>query len=155
VSPRALGGSVVALLPPGGGAVAVAGADAAAWRTLLARTGFAPAAEGPVAAAVVSFLGERGDAARRQALLERLATRLVATGRLVVVDHNRPRRVVARLRGLPALWRRGLGAARARYPTAREIAASGFAVERLRLAAGERVQLVVARPRTAAALRTT
>lgn len=155
MSPRALGGAVVALLPPGGGPVAVAGTDAAAWREVLARAGFAPADEGPVAAAVVSFLGERADAAARRATLGRVGTRLAAAGRLVVVDHNRPRRAAARLRALPTLWRRALGAARARYPTAREVAASGFAVERLRLAAGERVQLVVARPRAAATLRTT
>jgi hypothetical protein len=40
---------------------------------------------------------------------------------------------------------RGLRPSRARYPAARELAALGFAVERLRLACGERVQLVVAR----------
>ena len=60
-------------------------------------------------------------------------------------DHNQPR----------VLWRRGLGIvvlaaarfppSRARYPAARELAALGFAVERLRLACGERVQLVLAR----------
>jgi hypothetical protein len=36
---------------------------------------------------------------------------------------------------------------RARYPTAREIAARGFEVERLRLLDGERLQLVRARRR--------
>jgi len=63
----------------------------------------------------------------------------------VLVDHNQPR----------VLWRRGLGIlalaaarcapSRARYPAARELAALGFAVERLRLACGERVQLVLFR----------
>jgi hypothetical protein len=50
-----------------------------------------------------------------------------------------------RLAAHAALAARGLGTARARCPAARELAALGFAIERLRLAAGERVQLVAAR----------
>jgi SAM-dependent methyltransferase len=156
VTPRALAGAVVALLPPERAAIAVVGPDAAAWRVALAAAGWTVADDGVVPAAVLSFLGEAGDAAARRAALAAVARRLPPSGRLVVVDHNRPRRAFGRLWGVPALWRRGLRAARARYPTAREVAASGFVVERLVLPARERVQLVLARPRDgAAALRTT
>lgn len=155
MTPRALAGSVAALLPAEGGRVAVAGADEAGWAAALAAAGWTTGGEGGVPAAVVSFLGERGDAVARTAVLARVLARLPPAGRLVVVDHNRPRRLLARLVAAPALWRRGLRAARARYPTAREIAASGFVVERLRLAEGERVQIVLARPRPGASLRTT
>jgi hypothetical protein len=154
VTPGGLVAPVVAMLPPDGGTVAVAGADAAAWRAALEAAGWRVVPDGGVAAAVVSFLGERGDAGARAALLGRVRARLSPAGWLVVVDHNRPRRPSARLLALPGLWARGLPAARASYPTAREIATCGFVVTRLGLAAGERVQVVLARPRAAAPLRT-
>jgi hypothetical protein len=68
-------------------------------------------------------------------------------GALVVVDHNQPRACWRRVVGTALLAARGIPPARARHPVAREVAAHGFAVERLRLAAGERVQLVLARRR--------
>jgi hypothetical protein len=46
-----------------------------------------------------------------------------------------------------ALAARGLGPERARHPVAREVHGAKFAVERLRLEDGERVQLVLARRR--------
>jgi hypothetical protein len=103
--------------------------------------------EGSVEGAVVSFLGQGADPAARRETLAALRARLGPAGRLVVVDHNQPRRWLPRVIALPWLWRHRLAPERARYPTAREIAANGFMVEALRLAAGERVQLVVARPR--------
>ncbi len=106
-----------------------------------------PGAAAPDAAgaAVVSFVGAVADPAARRALLEGLRHALPAGAPLVVVDHNQPRRAVARVVGWIVLLLRGLPPVRARYPTARELAALGFVVERLRLADGERVQLVVAR----------
>jgi hypothetical protein len=155
VTPDRLVASVVAMLPPDGGTVAVAGADAAAWRAALEAAGWRVPPDGGVAAAVVvSFLGERGDAGARAALLDSVRVRLPPAGWLVVVDHNRPRRPPARLLAIPGLWARGLPAARASYPTAREIATCGFVVTRLDLAGGERVQVVLARPRAAAPVRT-
>jgi hypothetical protein len=64
---------------------------------------------------------------------------------LLVVDHNQPRAWWQRWIGWVVLGLRGHGPARARRPTAVEVQAAGYAIERLRLAAGERVQLVVAR----------
>lgn len=96
-------------------------------------------------AAVVSFLGTPADPVARRTQLERLRQALPPGAPLVVVDHNQPRRLVARLVGWLVLLWRGLPPVRARYPAARELVASGFVVERLRLAHGERLQLVVAR----------
>jgi hypothetical protein len=96
-------------------------------------------------AAVVSFVGTRADPVARRTLLQRLRQTLPAGAPIVVVDHNQPRRMMARVFGWVALLSRGLPPLRARYPTARELAALGFVVERLRLAHGERVQLVMAR----------
>jgi len=125
------------------------------WRAGVAAAGWRTVDDGPVAAAIVSFLDERGDAAERTATLRTVLDRLPEDGRLVAVDHNQPRRAMARLGAVPALWRHGLPASRARYPTAREIASHGFVVERLRLVARERAQIVVARPREAVTVRTT
>ena len=99
----------------------------------------------PAAAAVVSFLGAPVVAAQRAALLDAVRAALPAGAPLVVVDHNQPRTWARRLIGAALLVARGMAPSRARHPTARELAGRGFAVERLRLAAGERVQLVVAR----------
>jgi hypothetical protein len=111
----------------------------------LALLGPGSAAPDAAGAAVVSFVGAVADPVARRAQLERLRLVLPAGAPLVVVDHNQPRRLGARLVGAALLIVRGLPPVRARYPAARELAAAGFAVERLRLAHGERVQLVVAR----------
>jgi hypothetical protein len=121
-----------------------------AWRPLTL------AASGSVARIVVSFVGVAADPARRRALLDAVVHHLTPDGRVVVLDHNRPRRRAAALlavlaaprvpaRTPAARWRR------LAYPTAREAQEVGLVVERLRLAAGERVQLVLARPRPPAA----
>lgn len=96
-------------------------------------------------AVVVSFVGAPADPVARQTLLARLRATLPAGAPLVLVDHNQPRRLMGRLVGAAVLLLRGLPPGRARYPAARELAGLGFAVERLRLADGERVQLIVAR----------
>lgn len=99
----------------------------------------------PGAPVVVSFLGAPADPAARQLLLDGLRRRLPAETPLVLVDHNQPRGLALRALGAVLLRARGLGTARGRYPAARELAALGFRVEHLRLACGERVQLVAAR----------
>jgi hypothetical protein len=105
-----------------------------------------PPANGAAAGgAVVSFLGARTGPAERQAALSGLRARLPAGAPLLVVDHNQPRDAWRRALSVFALLAAGLGPARARYPVARELAAAGFRVERLRLACGERVQLVLGR----------
>lgn len=106
--------------------------------------------DGALAWVGVSFLGNASPAARRRALLAEAARVLAAAGTLVVVDHNRPRRRLAAMvavgapprppGGTPAAaWRR------LAWPTAREVRGAGLVVDRLRLAAGERVQVVFAR----------
>src|SRR5262249_48159828 len=108
--------------------------------------------EEPAAAAIVTFLGAAADPAARQTLLAGLRARLAADTPIVLIDHNQPRTWRRRVRGAVALAMRGLGPARARYPAARELAALGLEVVRLRLARGERVQLVLARRGGAAEL---
>src|SRR5207253_1017999 len=81
------------------------------------------------------------------AMLAALRNRLPAGAPLVLLDHSQPRALWRRAVGILVLAARGLAPSRARYPAARELAAIGFAVERLRLACGERVQMVVARRR--------
>ncbi len=134
-----------------------------AFRRLGPRAGFAagvsvvhaapaalPLPDRAIAALTLSFLGERGAAAMRAALLAEVA-RICAPGAVVVViDHNRPRRRLAALLAVTAAPRPAGATPAARwrrlaYPTARELRAAGFVVERLRLAAGERVQVVWAR----------
>jgi hypothetical protein len=67
-------------------------------------------------------------------------------GELIVVDHNRPRRRVARLANLAWCIVAGVDpGARPSYPVAREIQAHGFDVISLRLACAERAQIVRAR----------
>jgi len=113
-------------------------------------TQLSAATDGDVpAAAVVAFLGSPPRPATRQALLAALRNRLPAGAPLVLLDHSQPRAAWRRVIGALLLAVRGLSPSRARYPAARELAALGFAVERLRLACGERVQLVVARRRPA------
>jgi hypothetical protein len=96
-------------------------------------------------AAVVGFLGKSADPTGRQTLLASLRAQLPIGARVVVVDHNQPRGLARRILGALALMARGLRPARARYPAARELAALGFQVERLRLASGERIQIIAAR----------
>lgn len=140
--PARLAARARALLGPVAGPVAVVTPRAGRLAAALAAR-HAVASDGtPPAAGIVSFLGAPARPAERQTALSALAQRLPAGAPLVLVDHNQPR----------ALWRRGLGIlalaaarltpSRARYPAARELAALGFTVERLRLACGERVQLV-------------
>jgi len=103
-------------------------------------------ARAPVAA-VCAFLGERADSAARGARLDALAARLVPGAPLALVDHNQPRAWWRRPLAWVALARHGLAPSRARHPVAREADAHGFRVERMRLVAGERLQLVLARRR--------
>ncbi len=106
------------------------------------------AAEGEsAAAAVVTFLGTAASPAERQGLLRALQRRLPAGAPLVLLDHSQPRAWWRRALAVLLLAASGVGPARARYPAARELAALGFAVERLELMCGERVQLVVGRRR--------
>ena len=132
------------LLGPPGGPVAVVAPRAPTLRAALAPWRD-PNDDGAPAAAVVAFLGAPGRPEERQRVLRDLRRRLPAGARLVLVDHNQPRAWWRRILAAPSLVRAGLGPARARYPAARELAALGFQVERLRLAAGERIQLIVAR----------
>ena len=145
MSPARLAARATAMLGPIAGPVAVAcpGTPRLA-RALAGRVRPALAGES-AAGAVVAFLGVPARPAERQALLAGLGRRLVQGAPLVLVDHSQPRAWWRRLLGRAALAARGLGPARARYPAARELAALGFTVDRLRLAAGERIQLVAAR----------
>ncbi len=103
-----------------------------------------------LASLVLSFVGSSPPAAERVRLLAGARAALVTDGWLVVVDHNRPRRPLGAALALvlaPAVpgvsprtrWRR------LAYPTAREVHAAGYHVVGLRLAAAERVQIVIAR----------
>ena len=104
------------------------------------------ARDGDVAAAAVCDFRDVLERSRLAGLAA-VAARLPAGAPLVVVDHNHPRDWWRRGVGAALLVARGLPPARARHPVAREAAEHGFAIERLRLAAGERVQLVLARRR--------
>ena len=115
-----------------------------------ARPGALPLATGRWRSAVLSMVGHAPAANDRAALLTELGRVLAAGASLVVVDHNRPRRwsaAVAAVVGAP--WVPGCSPAarwrRLAYPTAREIQAAGFAVQWLRFAAGERLQIILAR----------
>ena len=101
--------------------------------------------DGAVAGAVCVLLGARVDPAARAATWRTIAARLAAGAPLVVVDHNQPRVAWRRVAGAIALALRGFAPSRARHPVAREVRDHGFTIERLRLADGERVQLVLAR----------
>ncbi len=98
---------------------------------------------------VVSMIGHQAPPSRRSAVMRDLARGIDPGGVAVVVDHNRPRRLAAALGALvappwvpgvtpDARWRR------LAQPTARDLQAAGFRVDRLRLVAGERVQIVIA-----------
>lgn len=117
-------------------------------RSVRAAAAALPFGNASIAALTVSFLGAEGHA--HAVLLGELARVCAPGGVLIAVDHNRPRRRMAALvavaaRPCPigpnpaARWRR------LAHPTARQVWAAGFTIERLRLAAGERVQVVFAR----------
>jgi len=144
VNAARLAARCAALLGSVPGPVAIVAPHAPRLAAALAQRLGAAAAEGP-AAAVVVFLRSPARPHERQALLAELRRRLPPGAPLVLVDHSQPRARWRRLGARVALALRGLPAARARYPAARELAALGFAVERLRLGCGERVQLVAAR----------
>jgi hypothetical protein len=145
VSAARLAARCLALLGPVGGPVAVV-APAGSRLAAAVRSGVRAArdAEQPVGAVVV-FLGAPAQPVERQSALRALARTLAPGAPLVLVDHNQPRTWWRRAVALPHLLLARLAAARARYPAARELAAIGFTIERLRLACGERVQLVLAR----------
>jgi hypothetical protein len=142
---RALAARCLDLLGPFDGTLAVVGPHAVRVTSALPRRMLLAGREEPAAAAIVTFLGAAGDPTVRQALLAGLQARLPEGTPVVLIDHNQPRTWWRRVLGVAALAVRGLGPARARYPAARELAALGLDVERLRLAHGERVQLVLAR----------
>ena len=145
MSPARLAARALGLLGPVTGPVAVVAPRAPRLAAALAARAPLATDGAPAAAAIVSFLGAPAHPADRQAALSALARRLPAGAPLVLVDHNQPRVFWRRGLGILALAAAGSAPSRARYPAARELAALGFAVERLRLACGERVQLVVAR----------
>jgi hypothetical protein len=135
----------LALLGPQDGPVVVA-APSAWWSARLRVAGLRVAElTEPGAAAVVSFVGARTPAELRRRTLEAVGARLGAGAPLVLVDHNQPRQWWRRPLAALLLALRGLPPSRGRYPAARELDAAGFRVERLELAAGERVQAVLAR----------
>jgi hypothetical protein len=147
VRPARLAAHCLALLDPRAGPLAVVCPRAP-------RLYAALAAQAPVAgdrdvptAAVVAFLGSPAAPAERQATLRALGTRLAPGAPLLLVDHNQPRTYWRRLIAFTTLAAAGFPPTRARYPTARELAALGFVVERLRLTCGERIQLITARRR--------
>ena len=133
----------LSLLGVPAGPVLAVGADAAAWRRALRDAGRLVADDtGPAAGAIVTFVGERTDAGVRRGRLAAVRARLAAGAPLVLVDHNRPRQWWRRPLAALALLRRGLPPSRAAYPAARELEAAGFRVVTLRLATGERRQVV-------------
>jgi hypothetical protein len=108
-----------------------------------------PFADGSLSAVSLTLLDWRSAHGSCRPLLTELRRVLARDGQLVVVDHNRPRGRIAALAALlrtpapagaspQARWRR------LAHPVAREAQAAGFVVESLRLAAGERVQVVSA-----------
>ena len=114
-----------------------------------ARPAALPFASGAWRSVALSLVGHTPAASDRVALLGELQRATAGGASLVVVDHNRPRRLIAalgavvgapRVRGasLAARWRR------LAYPTAREVQAAGFVVRWLRFAAGERLQIILA-----------
>ena len=130
----------VELLGPVDGRVAVR-ASARMRAALAARI---PLAEdgATAAAAVCAFLGEAADPRARRLALDAFARRLSPGAPLVVVDHNQPRGRLRRFLAAAVLVLSGIPPARARHPTARELRSNGWTVDALRLADGERIQLV-------------
>jgi len=143
VRPARLAAHALDLLGPVAGPVAVVSPASPALAAALAHR--VPVAGAEPTAAVLVFLGAPAHPADRQRTIRELRARLPATASLVLVDHNQPRAWWRRALALLPLATQGLGPARARYPAARELAALGFSIQRLRLACGERIQLVLAR----------
>jgi hypothetical protein len=145
VNAAALAARSLALLGPVGGPVAVHAparlASALAARAVVADDGMVPAG------AVIAFVGEAADADARVRALRAVHAALPVGAPLVVVDHNQPRDVARRVVATLRLALLRLPPSRARYPVAREVLAEGFAVARLELVAGERLQIVLARRR--------
>jgi hypothetical protein len=145
VSAARLAARALALIGPAAGPLTVVAprarrlARAVERATQVAADGDAPGA------ALVVLLGVNAAPWDRQETLRATQRRLPSGAPLVLVDHNQPRAAWRRALAVVPLLAAGLGPSRARYPAARELAALGFAVERLRLSCGERVQLVVAR----------
>lgn len=135
----------VDLLGPVAGPVAVVAPRAPALADALAARLTVAAGTATAAAAVVAFLRMPARPAERQRTLRDLQARLDTHAPLVLVDHNQPRRPWRRVLATLALAAARLGAARGRYPAARELAALGFRIDCLALDAGERIQLVLAR----------
>jgi hypothetical protein len=134
------------LLGPLDGPVVVA--EPGAWwaaRIRLAGLRTADLVEPKAAAALVSFVGARTSPEMRRRTLDALRARLPAGAPLVLVDHNQPRQWWRRAFAALLLVGRGLPPSRGRYPAARELDGAGFQVESLRLADGERVQVVLGR----------
>ena len=109
-----------------------------------------PFADASVGWLVLSFLGDASAGRRRAAVLADVARVTTRSATIVVVDHNRPRRLLDALVAVVRQPRPPLVRAwhRLAYPTARELRAAGFVVDRLRLAMGERIQVVVAHRRS-------
>jgi hypothetical protein len=137
----------VALLGHGPGPIVVVAPGAPALGEALGAR-FPLATDGaPGTAAVVCFAGTPADPSARQTTLRALDQRLPSGAPVVVVDHNQPRQPWRRILGALRLVAAGLTPARARYPTARELHALGFRIERLELSSGERFQFILARRR--------
>jgi hypothetical protein len=118
--------------------------------TIVAGRGTSLPPGGGLASLLVRFVGQPARPAEREVTLAQAARALAFGGRLVVVDHNRPRRRIAALLALvaPPLVPGATPKARwcrLAYPVAREIGFAGFTIESLRLVASERVQIVFAR----------
>jgi len=133
------------LLGPVAGPVTVVSPGAPALEAALAARLPERTRDGLPAAAIVVFVGVPARPDERQRTLRDLQRRLPAGAPILLVDHNQPRAWWRRALATPSVARPGLGLARARYPAARELAALGFRVERLRLGPGERTQLILAR----------
>lgn len=112
------------------------------------RAALAPHPTAPQRPLVLSAVGRTLPPEDRASALRNLVGALPPGSVVVVVDHNRPRRRGAALGAIGrSPWVPGWSPAarwrRLAYPTARELQDAGFRVERLRLVAGERVQIVV------------
>src|SRR5262249_11503975 len=132
VSAARLAARAVALLGPAAGPVAVVAPPARRLARAVARATPGAAGGGTPTAALAGLLGARLRPSDRQETRGAPQRRLPAGAPLVLVDHNQPRTAWRRVLAALSLLVAGLGPSRARYPAARELAALGFAVERLR-----------------------
>jgi hypothetical protein len=139
VTTAGLAARCLAELGPVGGAIEIEGTGRVA--RALARS---VETAGPPRAAVCVFVGDAASIDERRERLRRLGERLPAGAPLLAVDHNQPRAWWRRCIGHAVLAARGFAPSRGRRSVALDIHDVGFRVERLRLVAGERIQLVVA-----------